>query len=148
LKRPTSVLIDKSVTFLPTLEREAGMAKGRAVAIVLDDEEKRELTALARKHGAPQALAERARFVLAASSGLNNKEVAAKINVCAATVGTWRNRALLRAADRARLETRRVPLGRRTRKSDQGLYRGTQCRPQTVPLDQDRRRHPGTHPTL
>jgi transposase len=68
------------------------MAKGRAVAIVLDDEEKRELTALARKHGAPQALAERARFVPAASSGLNNKEVAAKINVCAATVGTWRNR--------------------------------------------------------
>jgi DNA-binding NarL/FixJ family response regulator len=70
------------------------MAKGRAVAIVLDDAEKRELTALTaltRKHGAPQALAERARIVLAASSGLNNKEVAAKIGVCAATVGTWRH---------------------------------------------------------
>ena len=39
------------------------MAKGRAVAIVLDDAEKRELTALTRKHGAPQALAERARIV-------------------------------------------------------------------------------------
>jgi hypothetical protein len=38
------------------------MAKGRAVAIVLDDVEKRELTALTRKHGAPQALAERARI--------------------------------------------------------------------------------------
>jgi len=36
------------------------MAKGRAVAIVLDDVEKRELTALTRKHGGPQALAERA----------------------------------------------------------------------------------------
>src|SRR5665647_1642042 len=59
------------------------MAKGRAVAIVLDDVEKRELTALTRKHGAPQALAERARIVLVASSGLNNKEVAAKIGVCA-----------------------------------------------------------------
>ena len=50
------------------------MAKGRAVAIVLDDVEKREL-------------AERARIVLVASSELN-REVAAKIGVCAATVGT------------------------------------------------------------
>ena len=75
------------------------MAKGRAVAIVLDDVEKRELTALTRKHGAPQALAERARIVLVASSGLNNKEVAAKIGVCAATVGTWRNRFAERRMD-------------------------------------------------
>jgi transposase len=89
---PSSVLIDKSVTFFRPLDREAGMAKGRAVAIVLDDMEKRELTALTRKHGAPQVVAERARIVLAASIGLNNKQVAAKIGVCAATVGTWRNR--------------------------------------------------------
>src|ERR671923_242234 len=68
------------------------MAKGRAVAIVLDAAEKSELTALTRKHGAPQALAERARIVLAAASGLNNKEIAAKVGVCAATAGTWRTR--------------------------------------------------------
>ena len=68
------------------------MAKGRAVAIVLDEGEKRELTALTRKHGAPQAMAERARIVLAAADGLNNKEIAAKVGVCAATAGTWRNR--------------------------------------------------------
>jgi transposase len=68
------------------------MAKGQAVAIVLDDAERRELTALTRKHGAPQALAERARIVLAAAAGLNNKEIAAKVGVCAATAGTWRNR--------------------------------------------------------
>ena len=35
------------------------MAKGRTVSIVLDDVEKRDLTALTRKHGPPQALAER-----------------------------------------------------------------------------------------
>jgi hypothetical protein len=35
------------------------MAKGRAVSIVMDDVEKRDLTVLTRKHGAPQALAER-----------------------------------------------------------------------------------------
>ena len=68
------------------------MAKGRAVAIVLEAAEKNELIALTRKHGAPQALAERARIVLAAAAGLNNKEIAAKIGVCAATAGTWRNR--------------------------------------------------------
>jgi transposase len=68
------------------------MPKGRAVEIVLDDAERSELMALTRKHGAPQALAERARIVLAAASGLTNKEVAAKVGVCAMTVGTWRNR--------------------------------------------------------
>src|SRR6476646_5071981 len=68
------------------------MAKGRAVAIVLEAEEKSELMALTRKHGAPQALAERARIVLAAGAGLNNKEIATKVGVCAATAGTWRNR--------------------------------------------------------
>lgn len=68
------------------------MAKGRAVAIVLDDAERSELAALTRKHGAPQALAERARIVLAAASGFNNKKIAAKVGVCAATAGTWRNR--------------------------------------------------------
>jgi transposase len=68
------------------------MAKGRAVPIVLDEAEKHELASLTRKHGAPQALAQRARIVLAAASGLSNKEIAAKLGVCAATVGTWRNR--------------------------------------------------------
>jgi transposase len=68
------------------------MGKGRAVAIVLDDAERDELTALTRKHGAPQALAERARIVLAAASGLNNRDIALKVGVCAETVGTWRNR--------------------------------------------------------
>jgi hypothetical protein len=47
------------------------MAKARAVAIVVEATEKSELTALTRKHGAPQALAERARIVLAAAAGLN-----------------------------------------------------------------------------
>ncbi|NJM92438.1 MAG: helix-turn-helix domain-containing protein, partial [Rhodospirillaceae bacterium] len=68
------------------------MAKGRAVAIVLDDDEKRALTALTRKHGAPQAIAERARIVLAAAGGLKNKEIGETLGVCAHTVGRRRNR--------------------------------------------------------
>jgi len=75
------------------------MAKGRAVAIVVDEREQGELSALTRKHGAPQALAERARIVLAAADGLNNKEIASKVGVCAATVGTWRNRFAQRRMD-------------------------------------------------
>ena len=68
-----------------------GDGNGRAVAIILDAAEKSQLTALTRKHGAPQALAERARIVLAAAAGLNNKEIAAKVGVWAATAGTLRN---------------------------------------------------------
>jgi len=68
------------------------MARGKAVEIVLDETERRELTALTRRHGAPQALAERARIVLAAASGLMNKDIAEKLGVCAHTAGTWRNR--------------------------------------------------------
>src|SRR5229473_6862987 len=55
------------------------MGKGRAVAIELNDVVRRELTTLTRKHGAPQALAERARIVLAAAGGLKNKEIASKL---------------------------------------------------------------------
>jgi transposase len=68
------------------------MAKGRAVAIELDEGERQALTALTRKHGAPQAIAERARIVLAAADGLKNKEIGETLRVCAHTVGRWRNR--------------------------------------------------------
>ena len=68
------------------------MAKGRAVAIVLEDDAKRALTALTRQHGAAQAIAERARIVLAAADGLKNKETGEKLGVCAHTVGRWRHR--------------------------------------------------------
>ena len=68
------------------------MAKGRAVAIALDEADRAALMALIRKHGAPQSLAARARIVLAAASGLTNKEIAAKVGVCAHTAGVWRRR--------------------------------------------------------
>jgi transposase len=68
------------------------MAKGRAVRIVLDEAEQAALTALTRKHGAPQSVAVRARIILAAAGGLTNKEIAAKLDVCAHTAGVWLNR--------------------------------------------------------
>ena len=75
------------------------MGKGRAVAIELDDVVRRELMALTRKHGAPQALAERARIVLAVAAGLRNKEIASKLGICTHTVGTRRNRFAERGMD-------------------------------------------------
>jgi transposase len=60
---------------------------------------KRELMALTRRHGAPQAIAERARIVLSAASGLMNNEIAEKVGVCKHTVGTWRNRFAERRMD-------------------------------------------------
>jgi DNA-binding CsgD family transcriptional regulator len=69
------------------------MASGRvAISIILEEAEKTALTALTRKHGAPQSLAMRARIVLAAANGLSNKEIAAKLDVSAHTVGVWRKR--------------------------------------------------------
>jgi transposase len=61
--------------------------------------EERELLALTRKHGGPQALAERVRIVLAASKGLSNKEIAGKLGCRPHTVGTWRNRFAWRRLD-------------------------------------------------
>ena len=81
------------------------MAKGRAVAIVLDEMQKAALMALTRKHGAPQSLVVRARIVLSAARGLTNQEIAAKHDVCAHTAGLWQplrprwhGRAIRRAA--------------------------------------------------
>lgn len=75
------------------------MGKGRAVSIFLAADEEALLNRLIRKHGAPQALAERARIILAAASGLNNREIAARIGVCPATAGNWRRRFAERRID-------------------------------------------------
>ena len=75
------------------------MGKGRAVSIVLTDVERCGLVSLTRKHGAPQALAERAGVVLAAAEGLTNKQIASRVSFCASTVGIWRNRFAERRMD-------------------------------------------------
>jgi transposase len=60
--------------------------------LVLSDEERQELKALAGRRKTAQALAQRARIVLACAEGVQNKEVAAKLGVVGATVGKWRRR--------------------------------------------------------
>ena len=68
------------------------MAKGRASAIELAPEERRELELLARRRSTGQALALRARIVLAAAEGGHNGLIADWLGIFRGTVGKWRER--------------------------------------------------------
>ena len=63
-----------------------------AVTISLSDDERAELEALSRRRKTSQGLARRARIVLAAAEGLENKEIAVRVEASADTVGKWRRR--------------------------------------------------------
>jgi len=63
-----------------------------AVTITLSAAERRELEALARRRKTAQGLARRARIVLAAADGLENKAIVEKLGTNANTVGKWRRR--------------------------------------------------------
>ena len=60
-----------------------------AVTISLSDDERAELEALSRRRKTSQGLA---RIVLAAAEGLENKEIAVRLEASADTVGKWRRR--------------------------------------------------------
>src|SRR3712207_5872841 len=68
-----------------------GMGKA-AVAIELTTPERQELESLARAHRTGQAMARRARIVLAAAAGLENKAICAEVGADANTVSKWRRR--------------------------------------------------------
>ena len=63
-----------------------------AVALVLTEVERAELSALAARRKTAQALALRARIVLACMEGEQNKDVAARLALYETTVGKWRRR--------------------------------------------------------
>jgi transposase len=64
--------------------------------LVLSDDERRTLTRWANRPKSTQRLALRARVVLACADEPSNQAAAARLGVCAATVGTWRNRFVAR----------------------------------------------------
>jgi len=68
------------------------MAKGRASTIELNAAERRELEGLTRRRKTGQALALRARIVLAAAEGGDNGQIADRLRIFRGTVGKWRER--------------------------------------------------------
>ena len=62
------------------------------MAIDLTAPERRELESLARAHRTGQAMARRARIVLAAAAELENKAICAEVGADASTVLKWRRR--------------------------------------------------------
>ena len=65
-----------------------------APAIVLTDEQESELTRLARSKRTSVRLAQRARIVLLAAQGLQNKDIAEQLGIGRVQVGRWRERYL------------------------------------------------------
>ena len=74
----------------------SGRSKGE---LVLSDSEREELQALTMRRKPAQALALRARIVLACADGMDNKTVAAKQRVTQQTVSKWRARFVIHRVD-------------------------------------------------
>ncbi len=76
------------------------MARGRvAVSVELSGAERRELESLTRRRKTAQGLARRARIVLLAAEGFENKKIASKLVATEDTVGKWRRRFAERRLD-------------------------------------------------
>src|SRR3954454_10763918 len=82
------------------------MAGRRLEALMLTDAERSELTALAARPKTAQALAQRARIILACAEGLENKAVSRQLGVHAMTLGKWRRRFLDQRVEGLRDEPR------------------------------------------
>ena len=123
-----------------------------APEITLHPQALAELQRLARAPSSPQALALRARLVLAAAQGLSNQQIAASLHVTAITVGKWRTRFYLHGVsgltdyehpgrppkhgpevgERLRRLLRQPPPGGAERWSVRGLARELRIPPSTV----------------
>jgi FixJ family two-component response regulator len=68
--------------------------------LVLSTEERQVLERLTRRRKSAQAIALRARIVLACATGATNQAVAAELKVNGATVGKWRQRFVDRRLER------------------------------------------------
>jgi transposase len=96
-------------SFIVALQQAAvefAMAGRQLAPLILSDDERSELKSLLRRRKPAQALALRARIVLACAEGCQNKDVAAGPGVDKVTVGKWRRRFVLHRVDGLRDELR------------------------------------------
>jgi len=77
---------------MPAVAMERSMAGRQLAPLALSEEERSELKSLAARRKTAQALALRARIVLACAEGGQNKDIAAEMGLDRATVGKWRRR--------------------------------------------------------
>ena len=82
------------------------MVKLRLATVELTASDRADLESYARRRKTAQALALRARIVLGCASGLQNKDVAAQLDVAPNTVSKWRRRFLADGMDGLRDEPR------------------------------------------
>ncbi|MEE6258864.1 helix-turn-helix domain-containing protein [Plantactinospora sonchi] len=75
------------------------MGDGRGPKLALLELTDAEREALTRRRTTAQALAMRARIILACARGLSNSEVSRLLGVSLPTVGTWRSRFVVRRVD-------------------------------------------------
>ena len=68
------------------------MAGRPKAELVLNETEREQLQAWARRRKTAQALAQRSRIVLACAAGSRNQRVASEVGVTPQTVSKWRNR--------------------------------------------------------
>jgi len=68
------------------------VAAHKASPVQLSTEHERELNELVRAHSTPQKLAERARIILLAATGLGIDETARQLGIWRKTAGHWRRR--------------------------------------------------------
>ena len=68
------------------------MPARKALPVQLSSEHERELNELVRAHSTPQRLAERARIILLAATGLEIDETAQRLGIWRKTASHWRRR--------------------------------------------------------
>jgi transposase len=74
---------------------EDAMAGRKVPPVILSGDERAELESLAGRRKTAQAIALRAKVVLLAAEGMQNKEISARLRMHEATVGKWRRRFLV-----------------------------------------------------
>ena len=89
------------------------MARGRPLAVLtLEDRDRETLTRWTRRPKTAQALAQRARIVLAAAEGRPNDAIARELSITPHTVGKWRRRYVEQAPTGCSTSRGRAPRAR------------------------------------